>query len=194
METHGRSALVVRCASIAAVLLLGACQALREPAVPEPPGVWTGPINGPVPASIAGGAVIGARELAQLLAREPATIVVDSSNAPTRPAGMTSDAPWLPVPHEGIPGSLWIPGTGMAGIRQATDSYFRQRLAKLSGGDPARPIVLYCHERCWLSWNAAKRALGYGHRRVYWFPDGIEGWRAAGLATAVIEPQGPDAP
>jgi PQQ-dependent catabolism-associated CXXCW motif protein len=43
---------------------------------------------------------------------------------------------------------------------------------------------VYCHERCWLSWNAAKRAIRYGYRNVYWFPDGIEGWRAAGFETA----------
>jgi rhodanese-related sulfurtransferase len=24
---------------------------------------------------------------------------------------------------------------------------------------------------------------------VYWFPDGIEGWRKAGLPTAIVEPK-----
>jgi PQQ-dependent catabolism-associated CXXCW motif protein len=48
--------------------------------------------------------------------------------------------------------------------------------------------VIYCHRNCWLSWNAAKRAISYGYRNVYWFPDGMEGWRAAGLPTASAEP------
>jgi len=35
--------------------------------------------------------------------------------------------------------------------------------------------VNYCHRNCWLSWNAAKRAISYGYRNVFWFPDGMEG-------------------
>ena len=27
-----------------------------------------------------------------------------------------------------------------------------------------------------MSWNAAKRALEYGYRSVYWLPEGTEGW------------------
>jgi PQQ-dependent catabolism-associated CXXCW motif protein len=52
-----------------------------------------------------------------------------------------------------------------------------------------RPVVFYCHEKCWLSWNGAKRAIGYGYRNVYWFPDGIEGWRKSKLPTAVVQPE-----
>ena len=44
--------------------------------------------------------------------------------------------------------------------------------------------MLYCHPQCWASWNAAKRAISYGYRKVYWYPDGIEGWEKAGLPTA----------
>lgn len=137
--------------------------------------------------------MIDAQELEALLKADPAPVVIDSSNAPTRPPGMASDAPWLPLPHEAIPGSLWIPGIGHAGIQEATDDYFRERLADSSGGDRDRPVVLYCHERCWLSWNAARRAIDYGYRNVYWFPDGIEGWRAAGRETQVVRAEGPDA-
>ena len=53
--------------------------------------------------------------------------------------------------------------------------------------------MIYCHEKCWLSWNAAKRAVAYGYRRVYWFPDGIEGWSAARRPTAFAEPLAPPA-
>ena len=31
-----------------------------------------------------------------------------------------------------------------------------------------------------MSWNAAKRALSYGYSRVYWYPEGTDGWAAAG--------------
>jgi PQQ-dependent catabolism-associated CXXCW motif protein len=75
----------------------------------------------------------------------------------------------------------------MGEIAPELDSTFRERLAKATDGDFARRIVIYCHERCWLSWNAARRAIRYGYRSVFWYPEGIEGWRAAGLETAVSE-------
>jgi PQQ-dependent catabolism-associated CXXCW motif protein len=68
------------------------------------------------------------------------------------------------------------------------EAYFRQRLAAATGDDLQRPLILYCHEECWLSWNGARRAIQYGYRNVYWFPDGIEGWRKAKLPTTVVQP------
>jgi len=61
-------------------------------------------------------------------------------------------------------------------------------LAAATAGNLDGPLVIYCHDRCWLSWNAAKRAIGYGYRRIYWFPEGIEGWTASGRPTATVEP------
>lgn len=28
-----------------------------------------------------------------------------------------------------------------------------------------------------MAWNAVRRAAGYGYTRLYWYPDGIDGWR-----------------
>ena len=39
-----------------------------------------------------------------------------------------------------------------------------------------------------MSWNAAKRALENGYRNVVWYPEGTDGWQAAGLPLAVAEP------
>jgi rhodanese-related sulfurtransferase len=39
-----------------------------------------------------------------------------------------------------------------------------------------------------MSWNAAKRALEMGYRRVVWYPDGTDGWQAAGYALADAKP------
>lgn len=157
--------------------------------VREPAGYWTGPINSAVPATLTGGRVIHARELTDLLKRSPA-VVVDVSNAPKRPEEMSADAPWLPLPHEAIPGSTWIPGAGMGEIPADIDAYFREHLSRRTQRNHDHPVVIYCHEKCWLSWNAAKRAISYGYRRVYWFPEGIEGWRAAGLKTEVVPEPG----
>ncbi len=159
----------------------------------EPDDYWTGPINGPVPATITGGTVIGTVELKALLEKS-GIVLVEVSNAPRRPENLAPGAPWLPTPHPVIPGSLWIPGPGMGAVPPDVGAFFRDQLASATGSDFDRPIVIYCHERCWLSWNAAKRAIRFGYRRVYWYPDGIEGWRAAGLTTSVAEPEAPGAP
>ncbi len=45
----------------------------------------------------------------------------------------------------------------------------------------ARPLVFYCLKDCWMSWNAAKRALELGYKNVDWYPEGSDGWAAAGL-------------
>src|SRR5882724_7482640 len=76
---------------------------------PEPTGFWTGPVNDPVPATLKGGKVIHTRDLAALLKHTNA-VVVDVSNAPRRPENLPSTTTWLPVPHPGIPGAIWIPG------------------------------------------------------------------------------------
>jgi PQQ-dependent catabolism-associated CXXCW motif protein len=155
---------------------------------PEPAGFWTGPINSPVPRTITGGKVIRARQLASMI-KEGRAVIVDVSNAPRRPDNMAASAPWLPLPHHAIPGAVWIPGAGLGETPPALDRYFHDRLATITANDLARPLVIYCHERCWLSWNGARRAIRYGYRNVYWFPDGIEGWRKAKLPTEVIEPE-----
>lgn len=173
----------------ALTLLAGAAgvSADTEVAPDEPVDFWTGPINGPVPETITGGTVINTTELRVLLENNGA-VLVDVSNAPRRPENLAPGAPWLPTPHPVIPGSLWIPGPGMGAIPPDVDAYFRDQLASATGNDINRLIVIYCHERCWLSWNASKRAIRYGYRNIHWYPDGIEGWRAAGLETSVAEP------
>jgi PQQ-dependent catabolism-associated CXXCW motif protein len=170
-----------------------------EPVVPvkdkktadhEPDGFWTGPVNDPVPATIKGGKVIHTQDLAALLKKKGTdAVVVDVSNAPQKPGNLPATTTWLPVPHPGIPGAIWVPGAGLGEPPPPIDQFFRQRLAAATGNDMQRPLILYCHEKCWLSWNGAKRAIQYGYRNVYWFPDGIEGWRKAKLPTAVVEPE-----
>jgi PQQ-dependent catabolism-associated CXXCW motif protein len=168
-------------------VLFAAFAAAGNEDVPEPEGFWSGPINSAVPATIAGGKVIHAAELGRLL-KHTKPLVIDVSNEPKRPVGMAPDSPWLPLPQGIIPGSVWLPGAGMADIAPETDALFRKLLSQGTGSDLNHPVVIYCHERCWLSWNAAKRAIGYGYRQVHWFPEGVEGWRAAGNKTVVAKP------
>ena len=175
-----------------ATLLVGAWGAVAiavASAPAEPEGFWTGPVNDPVPASIKGGKVIHTKALAALLKKGGPVVIVDVSNAPRRPDNLPAATTWLPVPHKAIPGAMWIAGAGLGEVPVAIDNYYRKRLQEATGNDTDRTLVLYCHERWWLSWNGAKRAIGYGYRNVYWYPDGIEGWRKAKLPIKVIEPE-----
>jgi PQQ-dependent catabolism-associated CXXCW motif protein len=161
-----------------------------DAAVPEPKDFWTGPVNSPTPRTLSGGTVIRAPDLAALLKKDR-VVLVDVSNSPPRPEKLAPEAVWMPPPHPVIPGSLWLAGVGAGSLDAGADEFYQRRLGELTNHDMGRALVIYCHERCWLSWNAAKRAIRYGYRRVYWFSDGIEGWKAAGFSTAVAQPETP---
>lgn len=157
----------------------------------EPAGYWTGDVNAPTPTTLHGATVVNAQQVRKLL--KSGAVVIDVSNAPRRPEHLAPGAPWMPTEHPGIPGALWIPGAGMGVVPVSVEAYFRAKLTASTGGDLSRPIVIYCHSRCWLSWNAAKRAVSYGYRHVSWFPQGIEGWRASGQSTTELKPLQPPA-
>jgi len=50
-------------------------------------------------------------------------------------------------------------------------------------------IVMYCQADCWMSWNAAKRALSFGYSNIAWYPDGTDGWERANLPTVEAQPK-----
>ena len=100
---------------------------------------------------------------------------------PPKPPGLPADTVWRDQPRHNIPGSVWLPDTGYGALAASTEDYLRNGLARASGGDRARLLVLYCQADCWMSWNAAKRALSYGYSNIAWYPQGTDGWQAAGL-------------
>lgn len=160
--------------------------------VPEPRGYWLGPIHGAVPATIAGGTVLDTAALAHLVAGG-GVVLLDVADAPRRPVGLPAGTLWLPPAHRDIPGSVWLPNVGRGVISPRFAAWFQARLAALTGGNRDRRIVVYCHPRCWMSWNAAKRVINDGYRAVFWYPGGIEGWEHAGHPTAVAKPEEPGA-
>jgi PQQ-dependent catabolism-associated CXXCW motif protein len=58
-----------------------------------------------------------------------------------------------------------------------TQAYFRRGLAAATGNEPSHPLVFFCLRHCWMSWNAAKRAIDDGYTSVSWFADGTDGWK-----------------
>ena len=88
---------------------------------------------------------------------------------------------WHEPPHHDIPGSVWLADVGFGSLAPEMETWFAENLERLTDGDLAQPLVVYCRENCWMSWNAAKRAVGWGYTGIIWFPGGIEDWEAAGL-------------
>jgi PQQ-dependent catabolism-associated CXXCW motif protein len=166
-----------------AVLLLRALPAQAD-SVPEPEGIWTGPMLGPTPATLSGGTVLDLAALEALLSETP--VILDVGPADQKPANFPKDALWLPI-HRSIPGAVWMPGAGLAPLDPAREEAFYRRMEELTKGDRSVPIVAFCRPACWGSWNAAKRLVLRGYTRVHWFPAGIEGWQSV-HDTAEVKP------
>jgi PQQ-dependent catabolism-associated CXXCW motif protein len=124
----------------------------------------------------------------QELLEAPGTVVIDVLPQQKRPDNLPSETLWLPKPRFNVPGSVWLPDVGRGAISDSTDAYYRSNLDRLTGGDRSRNIIVYCLADCWMSWNAAKRAIEYGYTSVYWYPGGTDDWTAAGLPTQKSEP------
>lgn len=173
-------------AAILAVMVLLAVPGRADSTVtvPEPDGVWTGPMLGPTPQTLKGATVLDISALDALMAKEP--LILDVGPADQKPADFPKDSLWLPI-HRSIPGAVWMPGAGAAPLDLAREEAFYARMEQLTKRDKSTPIVVFCHPDCWGSWNAAKRLVLRGYTRVHWFPEGIEGWQSV-HETAEVKP------
>lgn len=165
-------------------LLLCALPALADPAVPVPDGYRMDDYRAPVPDSVPGAAVVDTTTLQSMIAAGQA-VLVDVLPAPRRPDGMRPDMPWLPARHRTLPGSVWWPEVGRGVLAADLEMRFRQRLMQVAL--PGRVVVFFCLNDCWMSWNAARRAGGYGVQAA-WYPEGADGWARAGLPLQEVRP------
>ena len=159
-------------------------------AAPEPDAFRMDHYRDAVPATLRGARVVHAADLTSLMgAQNP--LLIDVLPSPTPPADSRPGLPRIPVPHRNIPGSYWLPEVGRGSLAPATEAWFKARLATLTGHDRKRLLVIYCLSQCWMSWNAAKRAVSYGYTSTAWFPDGADGWEKAGHVLAPATPETP---
>ena len=172
----------------AALLMLAASVLPAAGAEPEPAGYRGEPYRAPVPETLAGAVVVD-DDAALALWRSGAVPFVDVLPRVARPPDLPPDTIWIDHPRASIPGSVWLPDTGYQALDPARLAYFLDALDALTSGDRSRPLLFFCKTDCWMSWNAAKRALEYGFSRVFWYPGGTDGWEAAGGALEPIEPQ-----
>ncbi len=159
--------------------------------VPEPDGYRDEPYRAPVPPTLDGATVLETSEAYDLWRRGDAVFVDVLPRAP-KPANLPEGTIWRQPPRASIPGAVWLPNVGYAALAESDDRYFRDELAEAAGEDSSRAVVFFCLADCWMSWNAAKRAIEeYGYSDVYWYPDGTDGWIFDDRPTEPAEPVKP---
>ncbi|WP_455179694.1 rhodanese-like domain-containing protein [Azospirillum melinis] len=158
--------------------------------IPQPDGYRLSDYRSPTPDGVLGAETIDTPAVQALLSQgRLIPVFVQRLERSTLPGG-----PWLQSkPYRQIPGSVWLPNVGVGAPDPATLAWFESELDRLTGGDRSRDLLFYCLSDCWLSWNAAKRAVLLGYARVHWYPTGIDGWMEAGLPTEEAHPLPPPA-
>lgn len=177
------------CLFLIACLLLGSCHAegcVRTATMPT--GLKLDHYRSPTPACVPKGITLKTPELQQLMATDTPVLIDVLAVYLREDEGF--DATWLVnEKHESLPNSLWLPNVGYGVLEPKIETWFKAQLEKLSHKDLAKPLVFYCVADCWMSWNAVQRVRDYGYTRVYWYKEGIDGWKEAGLPLVASEPQ-----
>jgi len=174
--------------------VLALCLTVGRPAggaaqdAPEEPADYrTDLYRAPVPATLRGARVIDV-ETAERLWRERSALFVDVLPRPVKPANLPANIVWREPPHRSIPGAVWLANLGYGVVPEPLQLRFQARLEALTDQDRTRMLVFFCQRQCWMSWNAAKRAISWGYRDVAWFPEGTDGWSDALLPLAEVDP------
>jgi PQQ-dependent catabolism-associated CXXCW motif protein len=121
----------------------------------------SGTMHAPTPVSIPGGQVITTTGLLDLQRRQIPHVLFDVLGGPD----MLPNA--IPAAWLSEPGSFndEVQKRGTAMLMQATQ------------GRKDVPLVFYCQgTHCWMSYNAALRAINAGFTNVLWYRGGIEAW------------------
>jgi PQQ-dependent catabolism-associated CXXCW motif protein len=178
----------MRRALIAAICFatFGSLQAWSQDRVPEPAGYRVEAYRAPTPATLAGARVITTAEAEDDW--KGGAVFVDVLTYVPRPANLPNGTIWHEKTRMDIPGSIWLPDTGYGELAAETENYLRFGLERFTRGDCTKLLVIYCRRDCWMSWNAAKRALTMGYKNVAWYPEGTDGWEAAGLPLQEAKP------
>ena len=177
-----------RIAALVVALALAGCEAGAADEIARPLGYRMQDYRAPVPKRLDGARTVSTAEAADLW-RAGAAVFVDVMPQAPRPRGLPAGTIWRDKPRFNVPGSIFLPDTGYGELAPAMAEYFANGLARASGGDRSRPLLFYCLADCWMSWNAAKRALALGYTNVIWYPDGTDAWADAGLPLAEAKPE-----
>ncbi len=85
-----------------------------------------------------------------------------------------------------------VPASQPGHFQDAVQQEFGQYLQQATQGRKDRPMVFYCQStQCWMSYNAALRAINLGYTQVLWYRGGVEAWQQAGLPLQASGQGGP---
>lgn len=132
-----------------------------------------GAMHGPTPASIPGGQLITTKGLVSLVQGKQAPyFLFDVLGGP-----------------ETLPNAMQAAWTAQPGaFNDQVQQQFSQMLAQGTQGRKDIPLIFYClSTQCWMSYNAALRAINAGYTNVLWYRGGIEAWKSAGLPTQPVQ-------
>ena len=143
--------------------------------IPATDQLHTGAFHGPTPASIPGGQLITTKGLLALVqGQQTPYFLFDVLGGP-----------------EVLPGALpsaWLAQAGS--FNDPISQQFGQMLKQGTQGRTDIPLIFYClSTQCWMSYNAALRAIKLGYSNVLWYRGGLEAWKSAGLPIQAA-PQG----
>lgn len=129
------------------------------------------PLHGPTPTAVPGARTITTPDLVRLM-KDPASgaLVFDVLGGP-----------------QTLPNAFYAAPAAQPGdFSDQVQTDFGNFLKQTTQGRLDRPMVFYCqNSQCWMSYNAALRAIAAGYRQVLWYRGGIEAWQQAGLPLAV---------
>lgn len=134
--------------------------------VPPTQQLHAGAMHGPTPVSIPGGQTITTKGLVELIkGQQVPVLILDVLGGP-----------------EVIPGAQFaVPAHQGGSFNDPVQQQFGQYLQQATRGNKEQPLVLYClSPHCWMSYNAALRAIHLGYTNVLWYRGGIESWKQAG--------------
>lgn len=155
--------------------------------VEEPDGYRLDDYKSPVPETLKGATVIDTARAFELWSQK-AAIFIDALARFPKPANLPAKTIWRDPQRNDIPGSIWLANTGYGELAPETQKYFEAGLARATANDKEKTLVFYCLPDCWMSWNAARRALSLGYAHVLWYPQGTDGWEKSGHPLERREP------
>lgn len=142
---------------------------LQDFGVPPTAQLHAGAMHGHTPVTIPGGRVTTTDELAVALRQSQPQMLLFH---------VLGGQETLPNAQFAAPASA--PGT----FSDETQQAFSQYLDQVTRGRKDQPMVFYCASiQCWMSYNAALRAINSGYSNVIWYRGGIEAWKTAGHPT-----------
>ena len=161
---------------------------LKAPTVDEPEDYRMGEYRKPVPATLKGAKVVSAQDAGKMW-NDGSAVFIDVYPYAPKPPNLPAGTIWREPQHFSIENAKWLANVGYGVLSAETEAYFKSHLEKLTGGDKAKALVFFCVRNCWMSWNAAKRALTYGYTNVYWFSEGTDAWQEDGLPIDQAHPE-----